>query len=223
MGCFLGCFGGEKDHKRSKRRIKRASPQVQRNRVQNVQQESVTTAEQIITETPTTNLVSELLNNKPTGEEQQLSPSPRKRVTFNSNITTYEHVSIQESIDSLPEECNEIVGRENEDDSKRTSPTYSPSEDDSSVVSSVGSYPPNHRTEEHPSANDEEVESFRDKNDHFNSVLKPIENIAQWKAAKTKGTHLLNSKSDRAKYENQEIAVDASLSNWLVSSKVMRT
>ncbi|KAK4441566.1 hypothetical protein Salat_0491500 [Sesamum alatum] len=313
MGCFLGCFAGAKDHNRRKRRSKRSN--TQRNRVQNVQQESVTTVERTNTEITPTNLVSELIN-KASGEEQ-LSPSARKRVTFNSNITTYEHVSVQESYNSLPE-CNENVGKEKQEDLTGTGQSHSQSEDDSSVVSSVGSYPPNHRyhnardsddeaeeygdsdpdefadsddeddysdydehtdgkisgqevsasmesrTESRPAAQatndevesrivkirppDEEVRPFgskgntRDKNGYVNSVLNPIENITQWKAAKSKGTaHPLTrqkensaanfeaprlpftsqpvskSKSNQATTGNQEIAVEASLSNWLVS------
>ncbi|GFP85403.1 hypothetical protein PHJA_000684000 [Phtheirospermum japonicum] len=245
MGCFLGCFGGEKDHKRRKQRIKRVNPQVQRNRVQNVQQDIVTTTEQTITETPPDNFV----------KEEQPSPSPRKRVTFNSNITAYEHVSIHESIDSLQEECNQNVETENQDESKTTSPlSHSPSDDDRSIVSSVGSYPPDHRyynarysddeyedsdlddddddfdDSDYESDYDESflassmesrtdnqleqeinegvVESCGGKSDYvINSVLKPIENITQWKAAK--------SKPDLARNEKREIAVDASLSNWI--------
>ncbi|KAL0418619.1 UNVERIFIED_CONTAM: hypothetical protein Sradi_1275400 [Sesamum radiatum] len=332
MGCFLGCFGGAKDHSRRKRRSKRSNAQVKhpfrwfaqfpvpnRNRVQNVQQESVTTAEQTNTEILPTNLVSELIK-EPAGEEK-LSPSPRKRVTFNSNITTYEHASIQESFNSLPE-CKENFGKEKQEDLAGTSQSNSLSEDDSSVISSVGSYPPNHRYhnardsddeaeeygdsdmddfaysddeddygdyDEHtdgkisyqevcsesvitasvesrtesPAAQatneevkshmvkirppDEEVEPFgskgnaRDRNDYINSVLNPIENITQWKAAKSKLAHpltrqkensgtnfeaprisfssesMLKSKPNHVKTDSQEIAVDASLSNWLVS------
>ncbi|KAK4408167.1 hypothetical protein Sango_0397700 [Sesamum angolense] len=289
MGCFLGCFGGAKDHSRRKRRSKRSN--AQRNRVQNVQQESVTTAEQTSTEILPTNLVSELIK-EPTGEEK-LSPSPRKRVTFNSNITTYEHASVRESFNSLPE-CKENFGKEKQEDLTGTSQSNSLSEDDSSVISSVGSYPPNHRyhnardsddeAEEYgdsdmddfaysddeddysrtessaAQATNEEVESHmvkirppdevepfgskgnaRDRNDYINSVLNPIENITQWKAAKSKLAHpltrqkensgtnfeaprisfssesMLKSKPNHVKTDSQEIAVDASLSNWLVS------
>ncbi|KAL2236402.1 UNVERIFIED_CONTAM: hypothetical protein Sindi_0831900, partial [Sesamum indicum] len=259
--------------------------------------------------------------NKPDGEEQ-LSPSPRKRVTFNSNITTYEHVPVQESVNSLPE-CNENLGKEKQEDLTGTSQSNSLSEDDSSVISSVGSYPPNHRYhnardsddeaeeygdsdmddfadsddeddygdfDEHTDGKisyqevcsksviiasmesrteslaaqvtneevesrmvkirppDEEVEPFgskgnaRDRNGYINSVFNPIENITQWKAAKkSKRAHQLtqqkensgtnfeaphisfssksmfNPKSNQVKTGNQEIAVDASLSNWLAS------
>ncbi|KAL0383649.1 UNVERIFIED_CONTAM: protein JASON [Sesamum calycinum] len=331
MGCFLGCFGGAKDRRRRKQRVNRASPQRQRNKVQNVQQEIVITAEQTVAETTPTNLVSEL-RNKPEGVEQ-LSPSPKKRVTFNSNVTTYEHVPVHESIDSLPE-CMASVEKEEEKGLKASSQSHSSqsiSEDDNSVTSSVGSYPPNHRYHNardsddeaaeygdsdlddldddeddyddyddddvdvkiagqevwsesvltasmesrtgnpSPHAIDEEAESpmvkpqlpdedvkafgtkpnARDRSDYINSVLNPVENITQWKAAKSKGTHVLKpqkenltgnfeaprisfssepplgqapfsfkTKSDQLKNSNQEISVDASLSNWLVSPEI---
>lgn len=260
---------------------------------------------------------------KPEGV-QQLSPSPKKRVTFNSNVTAYEHVSVGESIDSLPDGALNI-DEEKQDDLKTPSQSLSISEDDNSIASSVASYPPNHRyhnardsddeaeeygddelddlddeddydddydedidvrisgakvwsesvltesmessTGNHLSAAvseevesplvisrlpDEEARAFgsktnaRDRSDYINSVLNPVENITQWKAAKSKGTHLskpqkenltanleaprisfsseptlsFKTKSDQSKHANQETAVDASLSNWLASPEI---
>ncbi|KAL3828078.1 hypothetical protein ACJIZ3_016880 [Penstemon smallii] len=309
MGCFLGCFGGEKNEKRRKQRINRASPHAQRKRVQNVQQESLVASDEIITETPPKNSVSELLLNKPEGEEQP-SRSPKKRVTFSSNVTAYEHVvSVHESIDSLPD-CNTDVEEEKlEDLKKSSSKSQSLSEDENSVTSSVGSYPPNHRyhnardsddefeeygdsdldddeedeldddeddydesmesrvgdssveliheeVESRPptmvnvnaQTSDEESKAFgsrmnaRDRSDYINSVLNPVENITQWKAAKSKGTHVsklppqkenlnanfsseptFKSKNEQLKNKNQGVAVDASLSNWLVSPEIKKT
>ncbi|KAL3647707.1 hypothetical protein CASFOL_008675 [Castilleja foliolosa] len=329
MGCFLGCFGGEKDHKRRKQRINRGSPQRQRNRVQNVaqqeniviaeqsikeaitvqnvaQQENILIAEQSIKEAITTNLVSEL----PTPTEvveQQPSPnsspnrSPKKKVTFNSNITTYEHVSVQDSIESLPEPTTNI-GKEKQGHSKMSTQSRSISEEDeNSVSSSLASFPSNHRyhnardsddeevdesdlddldddyeddyedededididakisghevwTEsvESPMMSDESIKKFdsetnnaRDRSDYINSVLNPVENVTQWKAVKSKGTHLLKpqkenlttaefesprlsfsseptfkKKPDNSKNVNREVAVDASLSNWLGSPEI---
>ncbi|KAL2556399.1 hypothetical protein Fot_01138 [Forsythia ovata] len=340
MGCFLGCFGGSKDPKRCKQRVNRGSPRNQRDRVRNVQQqrqEGVIYAEQSITETPpteipSTNLVSEL-RNKPEGEEQ-LSPSlsPRKRVTFDTNVTTYTHVSIYESTDSLPEN-NRSVEKEEEDlERARPHQSQSPSENDSSVASRVGLYPPNHRYHNVVNGNDEteeygdsdlddldemddqddsdyyddeddgivcqevwsksvltasmesrtedpsgrvineevespliriglperEVEAFgpktiaRDRSDYVNSVLNPVENTTQWKAMKSKvsqplkpqkenliadleaprisfscleptfkqSSHGFKQKLDQSKNANKEIAVDSSLSNWLVSPEI---
>ncbi|KAK6141505.1 hypothetical protein DH2020_024750 [Rehmannia glutinosa] len=238
MGCFLGCFGGAKDQKRRKQRINRGSPQRQRNRVQNVQQENIITAEQSTAETITTNLVSEL-RSKPE-QVEQLSPSPKKRVTFDSNITTHEHVPVHESLDSLPE-CTANIEKENQEDLKTSSQSQSISEEGNSITSSVASYPPNHRYHNARDSDDEaeetgnpsqaisdEVESpmifgsktnARDRSDYINSVLNPVENISQWKAANSEPTlpFSFKTKSDQKKNANQEIAVDASLSNWLSS------
>lgn len=166
MGCFLGCFGGEKGQKRRKQRVNRASPQRQRNRIQKVQHENLITAEQSVAETAPINLISEVseLRNKPEVVEQpspspSLSPSPRKRVTFNSNVTTYEHVPVHESIESLPGcAANE---EEKQGDLKASSHSESVSKDDDSVTSSVGSYPPNHRYH-NARESDDEAEEYGD-------------------------------------------------------------
>ncbi|CAI9776658.1 unnamed protein product [Fraxinus pennsylvanica] len=336
MGCFLGCFGGAKDSQRRKQRVKRGSPRNQRDRGRNVQQlQGVIYAEQSTTEIPhkeipATNSVSEL-RDKPE-EEEQLIPSPRKRVTFDTKVTTFTHVSIYESTDSLLEN-NRSVEKEGEEYLERARPPQSHllSENDSSVASSVGLYPPNHRyhnvvdgnneTEEYGDSDldniyemddqddpdyyneddgigcqevwsesvltasmesrtedlsarviNEEVESplirvgqperkvevsgpktnSRDRSDYVNSVLNPVENTTQWKAVKSKGmqplnpqkenliddleaphisfssleptfkqsSHSLKPKLDQSKNANKEIAVDSSLSSWLVSPDI---
>ncbi|XP_073300672.1 uncharacterized protein [Primulina huaijiensis] len=293
MGCFLGCFGDAKDRSSRRQRIHRADHQVKQKRVGSFQQQSVFLAGQSITEPPPPSLVSEL-QNRPEGEEQQLSPSPRKRVTFNSNITTYEHYSLCESTDSLPE-GNPNVQEEKERNPKSSSqPLF---EDENPVKSCFVSYPPNHRYHDARDSDDEAEEytdsdlddseddyeddidctsdgremmwpgstliqslesrtenqsagvikktqlleedgtlgsqsQARNRSDYINSVLNPVENVTQWKAAKSKGTRLLKSQKennqtlfalsvrcDQFKNSNQEIAVDASLSNWLVSSE----
>lgn len=81
--------------------------------------------------------------------------------------------------------------------------------------------------------------NVQDRSINVHPVLNPVENIAQWKAAKSKPTTQLKpqkenftanqeesrlscsfmSKSDQSENQNQEISVDASLSNWLTSSK----
>ncbi|KAL2500338.1 uncharacterized protein Fot_34186 [Forsythia ovata] len=64
---------------------------------------------------PSTNLVPEL-RNEPEGEEQ-LSPNTQKRVTFDSNVTTYKHVLVEESTESLQWD-NKSVEKEKEEGSK---------------------------------------------------------------------------------------------------------
>lgn len=76
--------------------------------------------------------------------------------------------------------------------------------------------------------------NVRDRSVYVHPVLNPVENLTQWKAVKAKRTPplvsqkenlALNKESKAAfgaelpKKLNQEIAVDASLSNWLASSE----
>lgn len=156
MGCFLGCFGGSKDRKRRKQR-NRVIPRDQRQRhgCHNSPQSTVS-AEQAIKESPASSLVS-VLRDKPEEQLSQLSTSTRKRVTFNSDVTTYEHLSVLESVESLLE-SKEICGKEKEEILVKSG--KSESEDDS-VTSSVGSYPPNHRYQNCRDS-DDEAEEFDD-------------------------------------------------------------
>jgi len=77
--------------------------------------------------------------------------------------------------------------------------------------------------------------SARDRSVYVHAVLNPVENLTQWKVVKAKKTpsrpqkenefgegvkespFSLISESDTPKKLNQEIPVDASLSNWLIS------
>lgn len=81
----------------------------------------------------------------------------------------------------------------------------------------------------------------RDRSDYVHPVLNPVENLSQWKAVKARRRPTLRpqkenyvcsnpesqvafgakevSESDTPKKSNKEIAVDASLSNWLGSSE----
>ncbi|KAL3531201.1 hypothetical protein ACH5RR_010523 [Cinchona calisaya] len=159
MGCFLGCFGGSKDRKRRKQRNKVIPRDQQlRHGASNSLQKTLST-EQPIKESPFTNLVPGLSDNS---EEQlsQLSSSPRKRVTFNSNVTTHKHVSVVESVEFLPE-SEEIREKENEEILVKTSKSSESGDD--SVSSSVGSYPLNHRYQNCRDS-DDEAEEFGDGN-----------------------------------------------------------
>ncbi|RDX80309.1 hypothetical protein CR513_39154, partial [Mucuna pruriens] len=87
-----------------------------------------------------------------------------------------------------------------------------------------------------PMYGDKDVKSInaRDRSVYVHPVLNPVENLTQWKAVKAKRTPplvsqkenlVLNLESRAAfgaespKKLNREIAVDASLSNWLASSE----
>lgn len=154
MGCFLGCFGGSKDRRRRKKRNK-VIPREQQLRNHEVLNpnplEIAVSTEQCIRESsPPTNLVSEI-HDKP---DERLSTSAKKKVTFNSNITTFEHVAlVYESNESLPD-CNKLVDKET---LSKSSNSQSTSGDDS-VASSVGSYPPNHRYQNCRDSDDEAEE-----------------------------------------------------------------
>lgn len=73
--------------------------------------------------------------------------------------------------------------------------------------------------------------NVRDRSVYVHPVLNPVENLSQWKAVKAKRTPPLVSQKENLvlnqaafgaespKKLNKEIAVDASLSNWLASSE----
>ncbi|GMN49036.1 hypothetical protein TIFTF001_018202 [Ficus carica] len=303
MGCFLACFGNSKKNDRRRRNQRNqvqprdpqrnASPIAVQSAVSSVQVESGNRI----------SLVSEV-RERP---KEQPNLSPRKKVTFDSNVRTYEHVSTYEESELLPESEDVEKNKEKEEDLAKLSLSKSPS-DDSSVTSSLGSYPPNHRYQNCRDSDDEDEEldfadsdlddededydsndgddgeieyedeivepkraseevnspmpvsgllgsevlnkNARDRSAYVHSVLNPVENLSQWKAVKAKGklkpkpqiqkenftldqeeTRILfssepafkelslsfKSKNDQPIKPKQEIAVDASLSNWLVS------
>lgn len=253
-------------------------------------------------------------------EEQQLSPSTRKRVTFDSNVKTYEPNHVEAEADDFLAKHGNKKEEEKNLTEKLQCQSYS---EDGSTVLSVSSYPPNHRYQncrdsddddeldyadsdldhdhvetddddddenDYDDVEDEEYANFsdsesgkssaqvfvdevdsclsicgcpgkaepqtevrrtaRDRNACAHSVLKPVENITQWKAVKVKDQHRSNpphkenlalngapssfgtepsfkessfgykSKTCQSKNSGQGIAVDASLSNWLSSSVV---
>ncbi|TXG63877.1 hypothetical protein EZV62_010871 [Acer yangbiense] len=298
MGCFLGCFGSSKDRKRRKQRHKLQPCDHQRNTNYIPVQYSVSIVEEY-PEKPITP-VSEV-GVKAEEQSQSSSSGTRKKVTFDSNVRTYEHVLPEHVSGTLPEK-DEVGAKEEESLGKLGH--SQPSSEASSITSSSGSYPPNHRYQNCRECDDEEDEidyedsdldeeededddgvldyddlyeedgiveskidvakeeieeavkpmrangSARDRSAYIHSVLNPVENLTQWKALKTKGKPQLKqqkenfaldeeprasfslepsfkelslsfkSKSDyQSNKSNQEIAVDASLSNWLSSSE----
>ncbi|XP_050365160.1 eisosome protein SEG2 [Argentina anserina] len=91
---------------------------------------------------------SEDVRDKPV---EQLSLITRKKVTFDSNVQTYEHVAINESTDGLCncKECQKEGKTLKESSQSKTS-------EDGSVTSSSGSYPPNHRYQNCRDSDDED-------------------------------------------------------------------
>ncbi|KAK7277486.1 hypothetical protein RJT34_22499 [Clitoria ternatea] len=282
MGCFLACFGSSKHRNRRHK--------VQRNDSSN--NKPVQACVTLVQDHSRTalNLTPQLQDKT----EEQLSVSSKKKVTFDSNVKTYEPVLVDEGADSQPE-------RKNEEDEKEEASAQSKSfSSENSSVTSTASYPPNHRYQNCRDSDeeDEEIDSVfsdlldddddndireeecnelgedfkedgmtlatnvavdhhhhvfveevdvksigsnpnaRDRSVYVHPVLNPVENLTQWKVVKAKRTTpsrpqkenqvafgvkepslSLNSETDSFKKKSQEISVDASLSNWLVSSE----
>ncbi|KAK4848373.1 hypothetical protein QYF36_012176 [Acer negundo] len=291
MGCFLGCFGSSKDRKRRKQRHKLQPCDHQRITNYIPVQSSVS----IVEEYPEKQItpVSEV-GVKAEEQSQSSSSGSRKKVTFDSNVRTYEHV-LPEHVSGTLSEKDEVGGAK-EEESLGKSGHSQPSSEASSITSSSGSYPPNHRYQNCRECDDEEDEidyedsdlddeedddgvldydnnmyeedgiveskivvakeeiegavkpirangSARDRSAYIHSVLNPVENLTQWKALKTKEKPQLKQQKENfaldeeprasfslepsfkelSDYQSnksyQEIAVDASLSNWLSSSE----
>ncbi|XP_031376834.1 uncharacterized protein LOC116192424 [Punica granatum] len=236
MGCFPGCFG----KKRGKQR-RRVHVQAGDQRAASVQPAQFVPVPVQDNAVEPVNLVSET-SCKP--EKEKSSPIARKRVTFDTNVQTIEHVEVPDSAAEVEE-----VGKEGEnEESSMIRPLLSEySSEDVSFASSVGSYTPNNRYENCRESDDEDLGSdcgdsdleddyeddldddgdgddfdcldedydkidrsrvnqgildksngpvqnpdrlnlnALDRSAFVHPVLKPIENLTQWKAAKAKG------------------------------------
>ncbi|EPS60982.1 hypothetical protein M569_13820 [Genlisea aurea] len=280
MGCFLGCFGGSDDRKHRRQRIDRPDLRNQvrndslvvrwfligsRSRVQ--PGGSISTAEKSTVVVASSNKLALDHPNKAGAVVELPNPSPRKRVTFNTNVVTYEHVPERESV-SEKEDVVKTTARPPRSESKGEIPV------------ATTPYPPNHRYHNIRDSDDEEAEydlddvddedDFKDCDDdgededdgrqeevkvvvsgssrldlRRTTVLSPVENVTQWKAAAKfneaaprplndaqKENLVSNSETSESpplvvpkkkktaanQFRNQEISVDASLSNWLSSS-----
>ncbi|CAH2038979.1 unnamed protein product [Thlaspi arvense] len=231
MGCFLGCFGGRKNRRRQKHResdqarannlsVESAKPDHLNDRVPTVEEISENSL------IPITEICDEA--------EEKCSPSPtRKRVTFDSQVKTYEHIVLQESVELLQEAKEEVKSEEVSLNSSKTG--QSSSENIEVAPNSSGTYPSNHRYKNCRESDDEveedeldcsesdleddedyysdeiyneeklrsqtkEVhteeanaklrrsnENVRDEDNYAQGVLNPVENLTQWKSAKSKG------------------------------------
>ncbi|RDX79925.1 Protein JASON, partial [Mucuna pruriens] len=136
MGCFFGCFGSSK-HRKHKHKVQgngsSSSKQVQPSvsLVQDCSKNAINPSPQLQDKT-----------------EEQLSVSSRKKVTFDSNVKTYEPVLV----DEVEERKSEEGGKE-----EVLAKSKSSSSEDSSVTS-TGSYPPNHRYQNCRDSDDEDEE-----------------------------------------------------------------
>ncbi|KAA0037973.1 eisosome protein SEG2 [Cucumis melo var. makuwa] len=255
MGCFIACFRSSTDvNKRRKQRRRKVLPREQTaNAVSQLVQVSPSTVD-----TASDRSISPILKARDRREEQ-LNVSTRKRVTFDSNVKTYELEDVEAEAEAGAE-GDAFLGKDGNKEEKDLAEipqsqckSYS---GEGSTVSSISSYPPNHSCLSVcgcPEKTEPQIgvrRTTRDRNACVHSVLKPVENISQWKAVKVKDKHPSNppsykenlalnggarssltepsfkkssfgykSKSCQPKSSDQDIAVDASLSNWLSSSE----
>lgn len=177
MGCFLGCFGSSKDPKRRKipparnpnfgNQYKPIHPNVA------AKQETLETSppptvaekratlEKPITIVPESRVKTEekQFSSIEQGKtEEQLSSGSHKRVTFDSNVKEYEHISVDKVPGFTQESEKEAENGINENFEKPSkSPTVS---DGGSTLSSLSSYPPNHRYQNYRESDDEECEDL---------------------------------------------------------------
>lgn len=138
-----------------------------------------------------------------------------KKVTFDTNVTTYEHVLVDQSTDFElhNEEEGEKKGKVKEDNLVKSRESET-SFEHNSITSTSSSYPPSHRYQNCRESDDEDEELDYDESDldddgavhsscvfvgvtketdglipveNVNPVLNPVENLTQWKAVKAKG------------------------------------
>ncbi|XP_057965987.1 uncharacterized protein LOC131156373 [Malania oleifera] len=139
MGCFLGCFGSSKDRKRRKQR-NQVLPRDQKHGSYNPVKATVSLGEDNSEKPP--GEVPEL-QEKP--DQERLSTSARKKVTFDSNVKTYEHIS-DNWIDGFSSEgaADKDGNKEKRENLSKSSHTHS-SSDDGVVIPMWGTFPPDHR------------------------------------------------------------------------------
>ncbi|KAL4362332.1 hypothetical protein GQ457_04G026990 [Hibiscus cannabinus] len=264
MGCFLACFGSSKNRKTRKQRNKRNVSHIAQSKV-SLEQSSLGTPINSVKEVRDDKAEEQLGFSSGSSSSSSLSLSSRKKVTFDTNVKTYEHVLVDESADfdlhNEEEGGKKLQVKEGENLAK-------PRESENSSESSSTSYPPNHRyqncresddevddeldyeesdDEDDMESNDAEEESEpidsirgvrRGRHGDVHPVLKPVENLDQWKAVKSKGSTPLKLQKENLSLEqeeprlstsldrspkdgsfsfSEEVSVDASLSNWLSS------
>ncbi|KAE9589924.1 hypothetical protein Lalb_Chr21g0314071 [Lupinus albus] len=157
MGCFLHCFGSSKCRKRKQHSSHKRNSGIkpQKSSVSSLQDLSKSalinpssqlqdkSEEQLSVSTGP----SSQLQDK--SEEQLLSLSTRKKVTFDSNVKTYEAVLQDEAPENKNIEDAKVEAWE-------TKPTQSKSSSsENSSLTSTGSYPPNHRYQNSRVSDDE--------------------------------------------------------------------
>ncbi|CAL5207063.1 unnamed protein product [Lathyrus oleraceus] len=154
MGCsFFACFGSSKH--------KKLTPNVQENGSSEPHQQSVVKPlpllqVQVQVHSQSETLVSPSLQQLQDKTEEELSVGLKKKVTFDSNVKTYESVLPEKDAEGvLPEKDAEEGGKE--ESSAKATQSKSFSSEDSSVTS-TGSYPSNHRYQNCRDSDEEDEE-----------------------------------------------------------------
>ncbi|XP_041005961.1 uncharacterized protein LOC121250807 isoform X1 [Juglans microcarpa x Juglans regia] len=162
MGCFLACFGSSKDgRKRRKQSRNKVRPRDHQRTVSCKPVQSTVSLTQGASQNPITTPVPQILQIRDEVEEE-LSFRARKKVTFDSKVKTYEHVSCDDSQDFSLE--SEGGGKEGEENVAKSNQSKSSSED-SSITSGSGSYPPNYRYQNCRDSDDEYEEPDNEDGD----------------------------------------------------------
>ncbi|KAG6719135.1 hypothetical protein I3843_04G178500 [Carya illinoinensis] len=148
MGCFLVCFGSTKNaRKQRKQSQNKFHP---RDNVRTVDYKPVQSAISLIqgnSESPNTKQILQVRDES----EKELSFKAGKKVTFDSNVKTHEHVTCGEAPDLF---LQREIGGKGEENIEKPSQSKSSSED-SLITSSSGSYPPNYRYQNCRDSDDE--------------------------------------------------------------------
>ncbi|KAL0732295.1 hypothetical protein Bca4012_008504 [Brassica carinata] len=261
---IAGCFGGRKKNQRLQKR--RESDQGKAN---NLSVEYAKPVDRVSTveEIPKTSVIpiSDICDEA----EEKCSPSPnRKRVTFDSKVKTHEHIASQESAELLREEKEEVVSLSPSKTGHQSSSEKSevvasnPSsdrykncresddeiEEDELYCGGESDLDEEFYSDEAFSEDNklhtqtkEDAKLRRRSNESVQGVLNPVENLTQWKSAKSSGKTLqkqsqkensnqedkkdsfsfgTDSQTDEAKKDgNKEVTVEASLSTWLSASE----
>ncbi|GFZ17668.1 hypothetical protein Acr_26g0009380 [Actinidia rufa] len=247
MGCFLACFGS-KDQKNRNRRKNKA----QRHGIQRPLQSTVSPEQYIPAKvfSESREKLEEQLSPKAKGdnsEKSSLSHSISEDDSISSSVGSYppnhRYQNCRDSDDEEEEfECtySDLDEEDNDEEEELEDVDITGEEiwfESRTEISSAQAVSEGLDSPQKSGFPEQEVnkignkQNARDRSVYVHPVLNPVENLTQWKAVKSKGTPPLKqpqkenfkSKSDQPMYQNREIAVDASLSNWLVSSETTPT
>ncbi|XP_044492368.1 myb-like protein X [Mangifera indica] len=173
MGCFFACFGASKDAKHRKLRHRVHSPGHLRVASYNPPVKSTVYSAEQYSEKPVTPVSGVGIK----ADEEQLSSGTRKKVTFDSNVKTFEPILPEEVTSYLPEisevrkqekekerekenlvKSKQEMEKEEEKENLVKSKQSQSSSEASSITSSSGSYPSNYRYQNCRESDDEEDE-----------------------------------------------------------------